>query len=414
MTKPDTYVYDVLVVGGGAAGIAAAYSARESGASVALVERCAYLGGKATAAYVGTICGAFYRSKTQMAKFAFEGWPKTFLESLAQRSNSEFGLVKDGIQFLPYDQFQFQRLAELSLQDVGVDVFLQSSLVDVEQNENVIIAAKVLVNDQKLKFEIKNVVDCSGDAIVSSFLGIPQIKSDQYQAGAKVFGIENIEAIETSTLSLALIKAIIKGVKDETLDARLKHLSVVPGSHINGKVYLKIGLPSLVEGKINELSKLNIEARKLVEQVFSYLKHNVEAFAESRLGNLPSEVGVRTGKRSQGVTVLTKEHVLLATKCKDTIARGVWPIEYWDYGTKPIMEYFSMNDYYDIPVTCIYSKYIKNLFFAGRNLSAEDGAIASARVIGTCLQTGYAAGILAVHNHEKSKALHIIQQKLNI
>ena len=59
------------------------------------------------------------------------------------------------------------------------------------------------------------------------------------------------------------------------------------------------------------------------------------------------------------------------------------------------MRYFKLDDYYQIPAGCLQSNSIDNLFFAGRNISATDGAIASARVMGICLQSGYAAGCLA-------------------
>lgn len=59
------------------------------------------------------------------------------------------------------------------------------------------------------------------------------------------------------------------------------------------------------------------------------------------------------------------------------------------------MRYFHIDDYYQIPAGCLQSNCIDNLFFAGRNISATDAAIASARVMGICLQTGYAAGCLA-------------------
>jgi len=59
------------------------------------------------------------------------------------------------------------------------------------------------------------------------------------------------------------------------------------------------------------------------------------------------------------------------------------------------MSYFKVNDYYLIPAGALVSKHLNNLFFGGRTISATERAIASARVIGTCLSTGYAAGVLA-------------------
>ena len=145
------------------------------------------------------------------------------------------------------------------------------------------------------------------------------------------------------------------------------------------------------------------------------LKTEVEIFRDAQLSHIPSEVGIRTGKRHLGQYILTKEDVLKARKNKESIARGAWPIEYWDYGHKPRMDYFNMEDYFDIPYDCLVSNQIRNLYFAGRNISADDQAIASCRVIGSCLQTGYAAGVAASHGKDKKQeAITYIQNELKI
>jgi hypothetical protein len=76
------------------------------------------------------------------------------------------------------------------------------------------------------------------------------------------------------------------------------------------------------------------------------------------------------------------------------------------------MKYFNLDDYYQVPADCLQSNSLDNLFFAGRNISATDGAIASARVMGICLQTGYAAGCMAAataQNLSLSDAIRQIQ-----
>jgi len=86
---------------------------------------------------------------------------------------------------------------------------------------------------------------------------------------------------------------------------------------------------------------------------------------------------------------------LSCKKFDDAIANAAWPIEIWEQNRRVNMRYFKLDDYYQIPAGCLQSTSIDNLFFAGRNISATDDAIASARVMGICLQTGYAAGSLA-------------------
>ena len=93
--------------------------------------------------------------------------------------------------------------------------------------------------------------------------------------------------------------------------------------------------------------------------------------------------------------MLTEADVLECKKSKHAIANGAWPIEEWGQDKRVHMRYFEENNYYQIPADCLISQTLSNLFFAGRIISASDAAIASARVMGICLQTGYAAGKLA-------------------
>src|SRR5208282_4694386 len=77
------------------------------------------------------------------------------------------------------------------------------------------------------------------------------------------------------------------------------------------------------------------------------------------------------------------------------IARGCWPMERWGKSPRPEMNYFAERDFYDIHLDCLRAVQLENVFVAGRCLSAETGAMTSARVIGTALATGWAAGTAA-------------------
>jgi hypothetical protein len=106
--------------------------------------------------------------------------------------------------------------------------------------------------------------------------------------------------------------------------------------------------------------------------------------------------------------------VLSCKKFENAIANCSWPIEIWEQNRRVNMRYFNLDDHYQIPADCLQSNSINNLFFAGRNISATDGAIASARVMGICLQTGYAAGCLAAAtalDHSINETIRQIQNE---
>ena len=136
-------------------------------------------------------------------------------------------------------------------------------------------------------------------------------------------------------------------------------------------------------------------ARSFVENLSGYLITHVEAFKNAAIKHIAPELGIRIGQRSTGKYILMEEDVLGCRKFDDAIANASWPIEIWEQDRRVKMRYFNLDDHYQVPAGCLQSNSINNLFFAGRNISATDAAIASARVMGICLQTGYAAGCLA-------------------
>jgi hypothetical protein len=96
-----------------------------------------------------------------------------------------------------------------------------------------------------------------------------------------------------------------------------------------------------------------------------------------------------------GKYILTGADVLSAKKFPDAVARGAWPVEQWNVDGKARVRWLETGAYYEIPAGALRAAKIKNLFMAGKTISADVEAIASARVMGGCLATGAAAGILA-------------------
>jgi FAD-dependent oxidoreductase family protein len=87
--------------------------------------------------------------------------------------------------------------------------------------------------------------------------------------------------------------------------------------------------------------------------------------------------------------------VLTAGKFPDAVARCAWPIEQWDESGRSHVRYLSAGEHYEIPARSLHCATVGNLFMAGKTISADADAIASARVMGCCLATGAAAGNLA-------------------
>jgi len=133
----------------------------------------------------------------------------------------------------------------------------------------------------------------------------------------------------------------------------------------------------------------------LLKPLHRFLVENVAAFRNARLDSVAPQLGVRSGRRILGRARLADADVLNVRKSPQAIARGCWPMERWGKSPRPEMNYFTERDFYDIPLNCLRPVELENVFVAGRCLSAETGAMTSARVIGTALATGWAAGTAA-------------------
>ena len=386
---------DVLVIGGGAAGIAAATAAARNGSTVALIERYGFLGGMATAAAVGTVCGLYYRSESQESRYICSGFSKEFGQELSKLEAIQPIQFKNGLHFLPYTPFAFRTVADRIINRDRIDLYLHTTMTDVRVNDDLIKTIQALVWDKQVTFYPKSVIDCSGEATVTALAGGRTRESDCYQAAAFVFAMAGIEKVESSVLQMVLIREIKRAISKGTLSQDCERLTIVPGSHVGNRVSFKLGLADRVDKALNKMTFLEVHVRSLVNEIANFLKKNTSIFSNAILTEAATQVGIRTGRRPIGLATLTEEDVLSCRRFNNGIAKGAWPIEEWSTDRKPNMRYFSLDDYYEIPSDALRSEDFGNLLFAGRNISATDAAIASARVIGTCLSTGYAAGKIA-------------------
>lgn len=410
----ETLKYDVVVIGAGSAGIAAAVQSARRGMKTALLERLHYPGGKATAAEVRTLCG-FYYSGRKKPEFIHNGFPKEFAEKMMALENRKPVSFDRDLYFIPYHPYSFKWLSDQFLQ-TGVDVYYQSYPVELSRsNDGNIDKLKVLNKDQVLTFETKMLIDCSGESVVSALLDIPQTREENYQAATQVFTLSKIDLPDNAMLNMLVNKAIIKAVQSGELPEYYDRLSVVPGSFKNGTASFKLSLPELLKDEMNSHSQLLVEARDRVGLLFLFLRDNIEAFKYAEFSSLAPELGIRTGRRLLGKYQLSKEDILHSARFEDAVAKGSWPIEKWGTEKRVSMSYPETGEYYEIPLRSLQSAHCGNLLAAGRGICADEDAIASARVIGTCMATGAASGIYAaekINGKDDKSALESIRKSI--
>lgn len=405
---------DILVVGGGSAGIAAAIAASNCGYKVTVVERNTYLGGKATSAEVGTICGLYKFSKSENSEYAVHGFAKTFSQKLSALSGTQALHNNQGLHYLPYNIEVYKKFCLDLMQQYQIELHLNTEITKVILSNELIESVNVKSENSYFKIDCKSIIDCSGDSVVSQLASLPLITNDNYQAAAQIFTMQGMAEVKEETLGILLMKELHKAIQNNILENYFDRVYVVQGSIKNNMASFKVGIPIPVTYTQNNIEDLRTAANEMINRLVDFFTQHISVFKNASLHSIAPEVGLRVGIRPVGKYILTEEDVLQCKKFDSAIANGAWPIEEWGQDKRVKMKYFKYEDFYQIPADCLVSNTINNLFFAGRNISATDGAIASARVMGICFQTGYAAGKLAIsqiNNTSKSITIKAIQEE---
>jgi hypothetical protein len=385
--------YDVVILGCGVSGLATAVVLAKNGWKVALVEKGENLGGKATNAFVGTLCGLYFRSEKPQFDFCSEGFMKEFAFKVQSLSQLEPVFQKDGLQFLPYHQKALESAFEHYLEHYQIPVHYKSEVIGAELEKDHIQQIQVASSHGKSWLEAKAFVDASGTADLSALLQSPIIDEEIFQQAhlTVAFSFQQKASDPTLEFLFALAKAKQKGILKEALALA----SVVPGQLATEKIYVKVPLLTPIKPGPLNVEKLKEEGIHHAKSIQAALKEFGPMFQHTQLVEVAKEVGVRTQTRHLGKSILTYTDVLSAKKGEGTFTKGTWPMEFWEIAKPVQMEYLPFGDYYSIPDSALTSASCMNLFFAGRNISADAKAIASARVMGTCLQMGeQVAGII--------------------
>lgn len=170
---------------------------------------------------------------------------------------------------------------------------------------------------------------------------------------------------------MALIRGLKRGIASGSLESHCDRLSIIPGSIAQGQALLKLGMPAPFDGSIACLSQYELEARERSVNIVDYLSRHEPSLVNLCINAMATEVGIRTGERSQGISLLDEKHVLGCIKPDGGVAVGAWPIEYWGAGRKPELRYFARDDAYWITAPMLVSCHLDNLFFCRPGLIGD-------------------------------------------
>lgn len=398
--------YDVLVIGGGPAGISASVAAARSGARTLLVERYGFLGGLATAGMVGAFCGFFTAGPRE--KTIVGGIARQLLDRLkARRGLAEKGAIGagSGVATYQYNPEVLKYVAEEAVIQAGVEILFHTIVVDVIWKTKGTLLGVVIENKSGRSCLLgKTIIDTTGDGDVAWKAGAPHEIGDGKGSGqmmTTIFRLINVDLDKARELDhQALHEKIGQALrKKEFTFSRLD--GVIYPSIPFGMIHLNItGIPGLNGTDAQQLTRAEIEGRRQVFEYLSFLKKYQPGFEQAEVCSIATQVGVRETRRISGEYILKEDEVLSGQKFEDGIALGAWPVEFHDPKEGKInWKYLKKeDDYYSIPMRCLIPQNLSNLLVAGRCISTTHMAQASTRVIGPAFAMGEAAGILAARS----------------
>jgi hypothetical protein len=364
-----------------------------------LLERNGFLGGLATAAQVGTICGLYLRDTANAKATPVSGGFALEFASRLQRAADTAPLrLESGLWVLPYPIPAFARVADAVVTDSGnVTVALHATVADARAEGSRVVEVRALAWNEPLVVRPGAVVDCTGEATAAALAGVDVENGIADQAPALVFTLENVDPSLAERGLLEVRLELRRAVQAGSLPALCERLSLVPRKNGDGRLVCKLNLVPAAAGHPfwRQVTAWEREARALVDQLQRFLIQNIPACGNARLASVAPQLGIRSGRRIRGRASLPDEAVLSAQKSALGIARGCWPMERWGDSPRPEMAFFDERDYYEIPMDCLRLRGLDNVFAAGRCFSAAARAMTSARVIGSALATGWAAGTAA-------------------
>lgn len=400
-------VTGLLVVGGGAAGVATAVTAARQGVEVTLVERYGFCGGGAVAGMSGTICGLYMASDAPDAK------PRQlvqgFAAEFARRMTAAGGLtppVRYGKTYsLVHDPLAWRNVADALLAEAGVRVLFHTLVTDVLLDGGERVAGvQAYTKEGKYRIEAALTVDASGDADLSAMAGFATTMGHEgvVQNPTMIFRLQGVDVQRFLSVygpDAILGDAVSREIVEQNASGKYKlpraKVFLFPSPR-SGELLCNCTRVTGADGRelnsiyVRDFTEAEIEGRKQVAEYARFFRDHLAGCEKSWVNDTGVQVGVRQTRQIAGVGTLTNDDVVVASKFATGIARSAWPIEL-HAGAKPRLTWL-IDDYYEIPYECLVPLRGESLLVAGRCLSAQHEAMASARVTAQCFSYGHAIG----------------------
>jgi len=366
---------DVLVAGGGPAGLSAAIASARAGAGTLLIEQFGYLGGTATASLMACING--FRNQVEPdATQTVRGIAEEIILQLKDLG----GLGRSPYEQKPYptepgrleysyaiDTEKFKYVTLKLCVEAGVEILLHTYVADAIVEDGALRGIIIENKSARQALLARVVVDASGDADVAA------------RAGASYWQT--------------------RGGEPPRLNDSIMYRIAFGGQRPKGPYACDLGASAVVWGPwvkamdgtdAEQLSRAEIEARLGVYEDFAQKQKEHPELADARVVETPPLLGIRQTRFIEGGYTLTAEDALEGRRFEDVVAISSCPIIH-HYGYRRYLE----HEGYDIPYRCLVPKGLENLLVAGRSISSEQQPYESHRAMAPIMAIGQAAGAAA-------------------
>ncbi|HZZ65753.1 MAG TPA: FAD-dependent oxidoreductase [Candidatus Baltobacteraceae bacterium] len=419
--------YDVLVVGGGNAGCAAALAAARHGARTLLVERYGFLGGTATAAMVGPWMTFHSGTKRIVGGIAQE-----IVERL-QRNGGSPGHLYDSSEYVstitPFDPELHKALLFEMMEESGVHLLLHAlflrAVTEAAHNgaQRSVRGGVFATVAGEREYRAAVTIDATADAYVADSAGVAGQQGDErgrVQPASLMFRLSHVDLSKTAAYVRMHPDQMRTSLK--THERTAPALTAVAGLYDLWKAALDEGAvdiprelvsffitPYADEVTVNmtrvtnidpldpdDLTRAEVQARRQVTELLRFFRERVPGFEDARIAATGTQIGIRESRRIVGEYTLTREDVLDARSFEDAIARSAYPIDIHNpSGSGTVTHRLLPGESYEIPYRCLVPKGVDRLLVAGRCISTTHEALASTRLTPTVMTLGQAAGTAA-------------------
>lgn len=398
--------YDVVVLGGGPAGMTAAAAAARRGCSTLLVERYGFLGGMGTAAGVTNFCG-LHANVYGQHELVVHGLADELLATLARLNGlcEPHRMFQDKIMAQAYDNAAYKLAADDLVTASGAGLLFHAQAAGVLMREPSQIDA-LLVETKSGRQAVRGrlYIDCSGDGDLAAAAGAPFEKGDGHGGmlyPSTMFRVNNVDparagrawehfgewmqAAEARGRRFARKTPIVRPQRNPVeWRANVTQLSNADGSAIDGT-------------DAWQLSAGELQGRRQARDFFEFLREYAPGFENAYILDIAPQVGIRETRRIVGEYQLTENDVLGCASFLDSIGVNGWPIEAHVAGdiVFKFADVPNCRGFNQLPYRMLLPLRVDNLLVAGRCASMTHMGQSAARVTGPCFAMGQAAGTAA-------------------